>query len=111
MSAAEALGKVEGGFRVQRQLMTGGTCEATAFGQFGYKVTGLAYPLGNYHNATTSIPDPDGGVGAEHIRLSDYLGGVALLRQAAVGASASEKRAWLREVPEEARDRLRGFLG
>ena len=111
VSAAEALGKVEGGFRVQRQLMTGGTCEATAFGQFGYKVTGLAYPLGNYHNATTSIPDPDGGVGAEHIRLSDYLGGVALLRQAAVGASASEKRAWLREVPEEARDRLRGFLG
>ena len=111
VSAAEALGKVEGGFHVQRQLMTGGTCEATAFGSFGYKVTGLAYLLGNYHNATTSIPDPDGGVGAEHIRLSDYLGGVALLRQTAVGASASEKRAWLREVPEEARVRLRGFLG
>ena len=111
VSAAEALGKVEGGFRVQRQLMTGGTCEATAFGSFGYKVTGLAYPLGNYHNATTSIPDPDGGVGAEYIRISDYLGGVALLWQAALGVGASETRAWLREVPEEARDRLRGFLG
>ena len=111
VSAAEALGKVEGGFRVQRQLVTGGTCEATAFGSFGYKVTGLAYPLGNYHNATTSIPDPDGGVGAEYIRLSDYLGGVALLWQAAVGVGASETRAWLREVPEEARDRLRGFFG
>ncbi len=98
----------EGGFRVQRQLMTGGTCEATAFGHFGYRVTGLAYPLGNYHNATTSIPDPDGGVGAEYIRLSDYLGGVAVLRQAAAGAGESEGRCWLREVPEDARRRLRG---
>ena len=103
--AAEALGD---GFAVQRQLMTGGTCEATAFGRFGYRVTGLAFPLGNYHNATTSIPDPDGGVGAEYIRLSDYLGGVALLRQAALGVGASERREWLREVPEDVRRRLRG---
>ena len=107
-AAAEVLGN---GFAVQRQLMTGGTCEATAFGSFGYRVTGLAYPLGNYHNATTSIPEPDGGVGAEYIRLSDYLGGVALLQQATLGFGASETRAWLREVPQEARDRLRRCSG
>ncbi len=109
VSAGEVLKKGEGGFPVQRQLMTGGVCEATAFGSYGYRVTGLAYPLGNYHNATTTAADPDGGVGAEYIRLSDYLGGVALLRQAAIGGAAvSERRGWLRELPDEARRRLKG---
>jgi len=36
--------------RVQRALMSGGTCEATAFSLFGYRATGVAIPLGNYHN-------------------------------------------------------------
>ena len=35
---------------IQRALMTGGTCEATAFSLHGYRATGLAIPLGNYHN-------------------------------------------------------------
>ena len=35
------------GFQVQRQLMSGGVCEATAFAAHGYPVTGLAFPLGN----------------------------------------------------------------
>ncbi len=72
-------------FRVQRQLMSGGVCEATAFAAHGYPVTGLAFPLGNYHNATTSIPDPEGGVGSEYIKLSDFLGGVDLLTEVARG--------------------------
>ena len=72
-------------FKSQRQLMSGGTCEATAFAVFGYRATGLAFPLGNYHNATTRISDPEGGVAAEYIRLSDYLGGVELIAEAARG--------------------------
>ncbi|MYB48310.1 MAG: M28 family peptidase, partial [Dehalococcoidia bacterium] len=63
-------------FKAQRQLMSGGVCEATAFSSAGYAVTGVAFPLGNYHNATTVIPDPEGGVAEEYIRVSDYLGGV-----------------------------------
>src|SRR2546425_5671949 len=35
---------------VQRALMTGGTCEATPWTVFGYRATGIAIPLGNYHN-------------------------------------------------------------
>ncbi len=35
---------------VQRALMSGGACEATAWGLHGYRATGLAIPLGNYHN-------------------------------------------------------------
>ncbi|MCH7800579.1 MAG: hypothetical protein IIC24_03435, partial [Chloroflexi bacterium] len=70
-------------FKVQRQLMSGGSCEATAFAVFGYKATGMAFPLGNWHNATTFIGDPDGGIGAEYIHLQDFLGGVELLTEAA----------------------------
>lgn len=35
---------------VQRFLMSGGTCEATVWGLYGYRATGVAIPLGNYHN-------------------------------------------------------------
>ena len=96
-------------FRSQRQLMSSGTCEATAFAVFGYRATGLAFPLGNYHNATTRISDPDGGVAAEYIRLSDYLGGVELIAEAARGVSrggASLVRERLGTVPEEVRRRM-----
>ena len=34
----------------QRRLMAGGSCEATAFGVFGYRAAGLCLPLDNYHN-------------------------------------------------------------
>ena len=96
-------------FESQRQLMSGGTCEGTAFAAFGYRVTGLAFPLGNYHNATTRIPDPDGGVDAEYIRLADYLGGVELITEAARGTFSEDdlpSRQRLREVPDEVRQRL-----
>ncbi|HUJ11737.1 MAG TPA: M28 family peptidase [Verrucomicrobiae bacterium] len=37
-------------FLVQRCLMDGGSCEATAFAGCGYRTGGLCLPLGNYHN-------------------------------------------------------------
>jgi len=37
-------------FRYQRKLMDGGTCESSAYCQFGYEATGLCVALGNYHN-------------------------------------------------------------
>ena len=37
-------------FRAQRCLMDGGSCEATAFAGFGYRVGGVCLPQGNYHN-------------------------------------------------------------
>ena len=75
IAARESIRVRDPGFKCQRQLMSGGTCEATAFALFGYRTTGIAFPLGNYHNATTRIADPEGGVDAEYIKLSDYLGG------------------------------------
>ena len=110
-AASERLSGLDSGFRVQRQLMSGGVCEATAFAVNGYRTTGLAFPLGNYHNATTHILDADGGVDAEYIELSDFVGGVELIAEAAAGVSRrGETRTlrWVKEarVPDEVRERL-----
>ena len=108
VAAREALRGRDPAFKSQRQLMSGGVCEATAFAVYGYSVTGLAFPLGNYHNATTSIGDPEGGVAAEYIVLSDYLGGVDLLTEAARCAPRPGENPLrgMGQVPDEVRRRL-----
>jgi endoglucanase len=109
LKAAEELKERDPAFRAQRQLMSGGTCEASAFRYYGYRTTGVAFPLGNYHNAT-----PEGGVGAEFIHLEDFLGGVELIVQAARCVSRRrESRPWRRmaELPEGYRRRLAQTAG
>lgn len=99
-------------FKAQRQLMSGGVCEATAFSSAGYAVTGVAFPLGNYHNATTTIPDPEGGVAEEYIRVSDYLGGVELLAETAMQpGSVQGAPSRLGGVADDVRKRLRDSKG
>ena len=96
-------------FKVQRQLMSGGSCEATAFAVFGYKATGMAFPLGNWHNATTFIGDPEGGIGPEYIHVDDFLGGVELLTEAAKSVGKrndSPTRARVRQIPDDIRERM-----
>jgi len=102
--ARETLREREGGFKCQRQLMSGGTCEASAFAVFGYQTTGIAFPLGNYHNGA-----PEGRVEAEYIHVDDYLGGVELLTEAARRVSDRANTAFrqrLREVPSDMRQRM-----
>ena len=109
-AALQSLRATDSGFKAQRQLMSGGGCEATAFAVFGYTVTGLAFPLGHWHNATTTIPDPDGGVDSEYISVSDYLGGVALMAEAGVSVGKrhdSPTRRYIREIPDDVRQRMR----
>jgi endoglucanase len=65
-------------FEFQRALMFGGTCEATAFQEFGYQVAAVCVALGNYHNC-----HPQGRVAAEYVSLSDACGMVQLLVEAA----------------------------
>ena len=107
-AAVVSIRRREPEFKVQRQLMSGGVCEATAFSSAGYAVTGVAFPLGNYHNATTTIPDAEGGVAEEYIRVSDFLGGVKLLTEAAMlqgGRDRASSR--LGSVSDDVRKRLR----
>ncbi len=102
--ARETLREREGGFKCQRQLMSGGTCEASAFAVFGYQTTGIAFPLGNYHNGA-----PEGRIEAEYIHVDDYLGGVELLTEAARRVSDRANTAFrqrLREVPSDMRQRM-----
>jgi putative aminopeptidase FrvX len=73
----------------QRKLMAGGTCEATAFGAYGFSATGLCLALGNYHN----MADIDGVkagtakavLAPEVISLDDFDGLVTLMLAAAKG--------------------------
>ena len=102
--ARETLKEKDSGFKCQRQLMSGGTCEASAFAVFGYQTTGIAFPLGNYHNGA-----PEGRIEAEYIHIDDYLGGVDLLTEAALRVSDRADTAFrrrLREVPADMRQRM-----
>jgi endoglucanase len=75
--------KARAGFRWQRKLMPGGTCEATAFSAFGYQSTCLCLPLGNYHNMVEIDRVTAGGrravVGPEFISVNDFHGLVEML--------------------------------
>lgn len=104
VKARETLQLQEGGFRVQRQLMSGGVCEASAFALFGYRTTGIAFPLGNYHNGA-----PDGTIQAEYIHVEDFLGGVRLIVEAARQMPEKNNIAFkqrLSHVPDDVRERL-----
>ena len=96
---------------IQRQLMSGGVCEASVFLAHGYAATGVAFPLAHYHNGFG-----EDSVQAESIAVSDFLGGVQLLAEAArvpsvdaEGATgqAAAMYARLRSVPRAEGERLR----
>ena len=65
----------QGGFKFNRALMPGGTCEATAFDAFGYVASAVCVPLGNYHNMDRERVT----TGPEFIDLADWRSLVALL--------------------------------
>lgn len=90
-------------FKIQRQLMSAGGCEASAFKAFGYKVTGTAFPLGSWHNRGES------GVESEFISQDDFVGGAILIAEAAKLAGTSPKGvlARLAESPLEEADKLK----
>ncbi len=88
---------------VQRQLMSGGTCEATAFGLHGYRATGVAIPLGNYHNV-----GPDQTIEAEYVDARDFSTEVDLLVAAAEVVGQPTGNQWPRFA--EAAERYRGRL-
>ncbi len=76
-SGAAVLPKTEAagaGFRFSRQLMSGGTCESTAYAMFGYTATGLCVALDNYHNQGRGD-----SIAAERIDANDFACLVQLL--------------------------------
>ena len=84
----------DAGFKYQRKLMDGGTCNSTAFAAYGYDAAGVCLALGNYHNmfdraaigrhAPYRMPVAKAGPGiaSETIDLGDFHGLVRLLVEA-----------------------------
>lgn len=78
----------DAGIPHQRRLMDGGGCEATAFGVYGYRATGLCLALGNWHNRGNLSAVEEGDLDAavpmlEEISIEDFHGLVDLLLVAA----------------------------
>jgi len=71
---ARGLAKPRGGFLFQRGLMSGGTCEATAYQEFGFQTAALCVALGNYHNCAKRNQ-----IEAEYVSVQDVCGMVELL--------------------------------
>ena len=92
--------------------MDGGYCEATPFCAAGYRASGVALPLGNYHNMKGLDGGPS-GIGPEHVAVSDYLAEVKLLSRLAARSGrlpALEERteAWMESASRQAHDLLTG---
>ena len=86
------------GIEHQRKLMDGGGCEATAFGAYGYRATGLCLALGNWHNrgnlAEVESGDADAAVPMlEEISIDDFHGLVDLLLVAAEAVDGHDSTA------------------
>jgi len=65
---ARELEQAGGGFRYQRKLMDGGTCESSAYCRLGYEATGICVALGNYHN----VDAKHRRLAPEYISLGDF---------------------------------------
>jgi endoglucanase len=66
-------------FPFQRALMSGGTCEATAYQEFGFESAAVCVALGNYHNCAERSR-----IAAEFVSLADAHGMAELLIAAAL---------------------------
>lgn len=76
--AARALCERVPGFRWQRALMDGGSCESTVYNHYGTPAAGVCLALGNYHNC-----GPAGAIAPEFVDWHDFEGLVALLCESA----------------------------
>jgi endoglucanase len=95
------------GFCFQRGLMSGGTCEATAYQEFGLQTAAVCVALGNYHNCANH-----NRIKAEYVSLADACGMVDLLLSASKNmrqfkALTAKLPARLKQMSREAQSRLR----
>jgi len=95
------------GFEYQRGLMSGGTCEATAYQEFGFQTAAVCVALGNYHNCAARER-----IKTEYVNISDVSSMVELLVAAAKRMSqysylTSKLPRRLRQMLRESDKRLR----
>ena len=88
----------------QRCLMSGGTCEATAFQLYGYRSAALCVALGNYHNC-----GPDTTIASEFVSVEDVQGLVRLLVAAATMPATVDPVTELREKLEKGLEKYQRY--
>jgi endoglucanase len=89
----------EKSFQFQRALMSGGTCEATAYQEYGFQSAAVCVALGNYHNCGKG-----NRIRAEYVSLADSCHMVDLL------AAASRQMPRYEPLVDRLRVRLRKLL-
>jgi endoglucanase len=89
----------------QRCLMSGGSCEGTAFQAYGYRTAALCVALGNYHNC-----GPDLTIAPEFVALDDVAGMVELMTHAAMHEGPTDPHAALREKLEKGVEKYERFF-
>ena len=97
---ASALCLKRKGFSFQRALMSGGTCEATAYQEFGFQTVAVCVPLGNYHNCGDRRR-----IEAEYVSIADVAGMVHFLE--ATARRVPEYRRLVARLPQRLKRLLR----
>jgi putative aminopeptidase FrvX len=104
---AEELAKSDSSFKYQRQLMPGGTCEATVYDAYGFHAASMCVALGNYHN----MDRKRGKIGPEFIDVADWTNMVKLfLAVARAGHAYTGDNLVLRTRIEKRFENLRHLL-
>ncbi|HEV8605418.1 MAG TPA: M20/M25/M40 family metallo-hydrolase [Tepidisphaeraceae bacterium] len=104
---AEALAKEDESFKYQRQLMPGGTCEATVYDVYGFHAASMCVALGNYHNMDRKRRK----IAAEYIDVGDWTNMVKLfLAVARAGHTYTGTHQALKERIEKRFENLRHLL-
>src|SRR4029077_5035393 len=91
---------------VQRCLLDGGTCEATAYQLYGYRCVAASLALGHYHNC-----GPDHTIVPEFVSIQDYANMVRLCLAIVLDPSPQGKQqgALLRRKLEKNAESYRRF--
>ncbi len=89
----------------QRCLMSGGTCEATAYQLHGYRSAALCVALGNYHNC-----GPGEAIAPEFVAVEDVRGLIALMQVAVLNESPADAHAALRARLEQGVEKYRAYF-
>ncbi len=88
---------------VQRCLLDGGSCEATAMNLYGIPAAGISVLLGNYHNCP-----PERGIAEEFVSLDDVKGMIkmitATVEKMATGSGINSKAAMKKRIEKRVRD-------
>jgi endoglucanase len=95
------------GFVSQRGLMSGGTCQATAYQEFGFQSAAICIALGNYHNCGEG-----NRIREEYVSVADACSMVDLLMAAAksmprFGQLTAKLPQSLKKLLREAQPKLR----